>query len=404
MPSPPKPWETSNNSNTSSAAVVGAAAAQPMTDMSTTATTTTPSGVPTVPNRPSTMGLGSATSGTTAGLGSAYGGYGTTGYGGYGSSGYGGYGSTGYGGYGYNRLGGYGSSYGGYGSSYGGYGSTYGGYGGYGSYNRFGYNRFGGAGGMYGEMGGPMDGDFSLTQRMEASTRATFNVIESLVGAFGGFAQMLDSTYMATHSSFMAMVGVAEQFGYLRQYLGNIFNIFRLIRWLKRLLYRITGRTPPPELLEEEDRAQEQQQEEGSENTLQITEQGEEDEQLDDSKVKTKQLQYRSKRPLIIFLALVTGLPYITYRLIKRANENRKRQLQERMLIPQFGGAPPEVARAVYDFVAENPIELPLRQGETVEVLSKVDPATGMPCEWWQGRKPDGSFGIFPANYVQIVM
>jgi hypothetical protein len=27
-------------------------------------------------------------------------------------------------------------------------------------------------------------------------------MIEGIVGAFGGFAQMLESTYMATHSSF----------------------------------------------------------------------------------------------------------------------------------------------------------------------------------------------------------
>jgi hypothetical protein len=31
---------------------------------------------------------------------------------------------------------------------------------------------------------------------------ATFQIIESIVGAFGGFAQMLESTFMATHSSF----------------------------------------------------------------------------------------------------------------------------------------------------------------------------------------------------------
>jgi len=31
---------------------------------------------------------------------------------------------------------------------------------------------------------------------------ATFQIIESIVGAFSGFAQMLESTFMATHSSF----------------------------------------------------------------------------------------------------------------------------------------------------------------------------------------------------------
>lgn len=80
--------------------------------------------------------------------------------------------------------------------------SMYGGYGGgYGS-------MYGGMGGMYGGMGQPgmMGGDpndpNSLTNSMSHSTQATFQMIESLVGAFGGFAQMLESTYMATHSSF----------------------------------------------------------------------------------------------------------------------------------------------------------------------------------------------------------
>ncbi|KAI8988717.1 Peroxin 13, N-terminal region-domain-containing protein [Pilobolus umbonatus] len=235
MPSPPKPWEI----NSASSPVVNQ-------------TQTTNMSLPSIPDRPSTMAS------TVVG----YGGYGSSGYGGgYGSSGYGGFGSSSYGGYNSTGYGGYGSS------SYGGYNST--GYGGYGSYgsNRFGggYNRFGagGPGGMYGPDGGPED--YSLTQRMESGTRATFMVIQAIVGAFGGFAQMLDSTYMATHSSFMAMVGVAEQFGNLKHYLGNIFNIFALFRWIRRLLYRLVGRTPPPELVDKPE-----------DEPLQITQQGEE--------------------------------------------------------------------------------------------------------------------------------
>ena len=90
-----------------------------------------------------------------------------------------------------------------------------GGYGSYGSpYSRLGGSMYGGYGSMYGGMysGGGMGGygapgmmgndPNSLTQSFSQSTQATFQIIESIVGAFGGFAQMLDSTYMATHSSF----------------------------------------------------------------------------------------------------------------------------------------------------------------------------------------------------------
>jgi peroxin-13 len=97
----------------------------------------------------------------------------------------------------YSRMGG------GYGSSMygGGMGGMYGGMGGMG----MGMGGMGmGMGGMYGGMGG-MPGDpnnMSLTQSFSQSTQTTFQLIESIVGAFGGFAQMLESTYMATHSSF----------------------------------------------------------------------------------------------------------------------------------------------------------------------------------------------------------
>lgn len=269
------------------------------------------------------------------------------------------------------------------------------------SYNRFGNNGFG--------PDGPMGPDeFSLSQRMESSTRATFDVIQSIVGAFGGFAQMLDSTYMATHSSFMAMVGVAEQFGNLKHYLGGIFSIFALIRWLKRIMYRLTGRTPPPELygpVEENTSAAAATAElPPGEAALQITEIGESTETgaaaVQQQPAQQQVTRVSRKRPIIIFLALVTGLPYLMYKLIQRSNQLR--QQQQRMMIPQQYGGPPEIARVIHDFVAENPIELTIRRGETVHVLSKVDPATGAPCDWWQGRNANGVIGIFPANYVQL--
>ena len=93
-------------------------------------------------------------------------------------------------------MGGYGSMYG---SGYG-YGSSYG-MGGMGGMGMGGFGGYGGYGGYGGMMpGGPQDQ--SLTQTWNQSTGATFQVMESIVRAFGGFAQMLESAYMTTHSSF----------------------------------------------------------------------------------------------------------------------------------------------------------------------------------------------------------
>ena len=105
------------------------------------------------------------------------------------------YSSYGAGGYSpYNRMGGYGGygaggMYGGgLGGGLGGYGSMYGG----GMY---------GAGGMPGMGANPNDPN-SLTNQFNNNTQATFQMLSGIVQAFGGFAQMLESTYMATHSSF----------------------------------------------------------------------------------------------------------------------------------------------------------------------------------------------------------
>ena len=67
-----------------------------------------------------------------------------------------------------------------------------------------------GMGGMYGGMGMPGDPNnpHSLTQSFSQNTAATFQLIENIVGAFGGFAQMLQSTYMATHSSFFGRFAI----------------------------------------------------------------------------------------------------------------------------------------------------------------------------------------------------
>jgi len=93
----------------------------------------------------------------------------------------------------YSRMGAYGGAYGG---GYGG-GLYGGGYGGYGA-GMYGV----GAGGMYGGMHANLNDPNSLTNRFSQSTATTFQLLEGIVGAFGGFAQMLESTYMATHSSF----------------------------------------------------------------------------------------------------------------------------------------------------------------------------------------------------------
>ncbi|CAO1619918.1 unnamed protein product [Sympodiomycopsis kandeliae] len=362
---------------------------------------------PAIPDRPSTLSSTNSlgTGADPYGTGSSM--YNRTGMNSYG----GGYGSTMGGGYSpYSRMGGYGGygmgGYGGYGGM-GGYGSGYGGMGGYGGgYGGMGMGGYGGMGMGMG-MGGPgmpgMPGqEMSLTQRMESGTQATFELISSIVGAFGGFAQMLESTFMATHSSFFAMVGVADQFASLRNYLGQVLSIFALARYMKNLLLRLTGRAPAVDLNAKDFQDFATSKSSGS-----------------------KQAAKPSKRPLVVFFLAVVGLPYLMGKLVKliTAKQEAERlrleaqgqapgQQQGQHLPGQQGGGmiqnepaidPSKLSfvRALYKYDSSDPLELSLKQNDIVAILSKVDPQTGAESTWWRGRTRDGRIGWFPSTYVE---
>ena len=75
--------------------------------------------------------------------------------------------------------------------------------------------------GMFGQRGSSMPFDRanpSVTQELESTTATTFALLHSVVQTFAGLAQMLESTFMATHASFFALVGVGvvDQFAQLR--------------------------------------------------------------------------------------------------------------------------------------------------------------------------------------------
>jgi len=278
--------------------------------------------------------------------------------------------------------------YGGYGGGYGSYGGSYGGYGMNGMY--------GGMGGMPGMMpGAPFDPmNPSLTQTLESTTQHTFALLQSIVQTFSGVAQMLESTFMATHSSFFAMVGVIDQFGQLRNALGSVLGLFGLVRWMKDLL---TGRSPNAAM------------------------RGEFREFINGRPVQgpagPPQPKY-SKKPLIIFLLAVLGIPYAMHRLVRVLTERQQAQQAEFLASGQPGALPPldpsqlTFARALYPFEASSPAELALKENEIVAIMGKLDPATGAEVdprmevdgsEWWKGRTREGREGWFPKKWVQIL-
>lgn len=273
----------------------------------------------------------------------------------------------------YNRFGSsyspYGGGIGGIGgmnSMYGGGGMGYGGgYGSYGSYGGMGGGMYGGMGGMpgmgygYGAPPGPFDPmNPSLSQTLEGATQHTFALLHSIVQTFSGVAQMLESTFMATHSSFFAMVGVVDQFGQLRNALGSVLGLFGLVRWMKDTL---TGRPSGAGSMRGEFR-----------------------EFVNGRPIQGPlgpQQPKASKKPLIIFLLAIFGIPYAMHKLMKILTE---RQAQMAAGVGGMGaGLPPldpsqlTFARALYPFDASSPAELSLKENEIVAIMGKLDPATG---------------------------
>lgn len=315
--------------------------------------------------------------------------------------------------YGASRLGTspYGTygAYGSYTSPYSRFGGMYGAYGGYGG-------MYGGYGGMYGGMAGDPNDPNSLAHSFSQSTQATFQIIESIVGAFGGFAQMLESTYMATHSSFFgmlrscrpcllvgigadclpsAMVAVAEQLGNLRNTLGQALGIFTMIRWFKTLIAKLTGRPLPADATSLTPSA------------FAAFMRGRSSGTLPDGSPRP------SKKPFLMFLMAVFGLPYLMGKLIRalaRSQEEEARR-QQRLLEPGQQQAPLDPSkldfcRVLYDYSpdAHNTagIDLAVKKGDIVAVLSKTDPL-GNPSEWWRCRARDGRVGYLPSPYLETI-
>lgn len=299
----------------------------------------------------------------------------------YGGGGYGGsmYGNSMLGGglYGGNSMfgGGYGSMYGsGYGSMYGNnaYGSLYG-------------NGYGGGGGYMGGMNGQPGA-------LGESTQATFQLIESLIGAVAGFAQMLESTYMATHNSFFSMISVAEQFSYMKEMLGSFFGIFAMIKFLRRSLCYITrGRIGSPP------KASGDKSDNGKDNDM-----VKEFEKFTNSRDEPKRGKKISWKPLIFFLAAVFGFPYLLNKFIARMQSMQSNRIGAQPN-QQVDPSKLEFARALYDFTPENPqIEVTLKKGDLMAIISKRDP-TGRDSEWWKVRTKSGEIGFVPYNYVEVI-
>lgn len=54
-------------------------------------------------------------------------------------------------------------------------------------------------------------------------------------------------------------------------------------------------------------------------------------------------------------------------------------------------------ARALYDYQAADDSEISFDPGDIITHIDQIDEG------WWQGLAPDGTYGLFPANYVELI-
>lgn len=55
-------------------------------------------------------------------------------------------------------------------------------------------------------------------------------------------------------------------------------------------------------------------------------------------------------------------------------------------------------ARALYDYQAADDTEITFDPGDIITHIDTIDEG------WWQGLAPDGTYGLFPANYVEVIV
>ncbi|KAF5269935.1 hypothetical protein FQR65_LT05734 [Abscondita terminalis] len=72
-------------------------------------------------------------------------------------------------------------------------------------------------------------------------------------------------------------------------------------------------------------------------------------------------------------------------------------QFVDEVIYQDFADGPGLQARALYDYQAADDTEITFDPGDIITNIDQVDEG------WWQGLGPDGTYGLFPANYVELI-
>uniref|UniRef100_A0A182J781 Peroxisomal membrane protein PEX13 n=1 Tax=Anopheles atroparvus TaxID=41427 RepID=A0A182J781_ANOAO len=267
-------------------------------------------------------------------------------------------------------------------SPYGGYSSMdFYGNRGYGGYMGQGYGGYGTAGG-YGNPGGFGYPEQRFIQLAEESSRPAFQILESLVGAVGNVATMLDSTFFAVTSSFRAILSVAANLAHLKGTFAQFWSSLAFVRaavWLyRKLLFklRITKTDPTMEAFKEAFNR--------SANT--------------DAVANTT--GKRSSLLAALFMGFMLSVPYMLIKLLT------PKLAEDKELDNASLWSNPLEVQVLHNFDASSAQEMSIRAGQMVLLAPKQIQTdkhllnTGWVLATTADRKTSG---IIPLNYVQAL-
>lgn len=202
---------------------------------------------------------------------------------------------------------------------------------------------------------------------------STFQGIQSIVQAFSSISMMLESTYMAVHSSFRAVMDVADHFVRLKDSLAGVLslvNIFNTVKWFfKRILYMLN--------MVSEDQIWS----DSLTNARLTIEKGQE------SLLENK----RSNLPMLMFLGVAFGAPYMIYQFQKPAQVSTKWLTKDDCHY---------IGEALYDFQTDQPNEIPLKAGQRVIIAPKEQQPKV--TDWLLASTDGKKSGLIPINYIKI--
>lgn len=181
------------------------------------------------------------------------------------------------------------------------------------------------------------------------------------------------------------MVGVADQLGSLKTYLGQVLGVFSILRLGRRLVNWLRGKN--------------------------VNTTGWANEWSSGSGGVGGEVSRPSSKPLVLFLLSAVGLPWLMSRLVKLLIATTQQQQQQNGLTGagSDGVIDPSkltFARARWEFKPSEEWELALGRDEIVAVLEMRDETVkeGEERGWWRGRTRDGRVGWFPGNYVSFLV